>query len=43
MTAAAMIIGMLPTALALGEGGEQNAPLRPRRDRRPCWWPPSSL
>jgi multidrug efflux pump subunit AcrB len=27
MTAAAMIIGMLPTALALGEGGEQNAPL----------------
>jgi multidrug efflux pump subunit AcrB len=27
MTAAAMVIGMLPTALALGEGGEQNAPL----------------
>ena len=27
MTAAAMIIGMLPMALALGEGGEQNAPL----------------
>jgi multidrug efflux pump subunit AcrB len=27
MTAVAMIIGMLPTALALGEGGEQNAPL----------------
>jgi multidrug efflux pump subunit AcrB len=27
MTAAAMIIGMLPTALAFGEGGEQNAPL----------------
>ncbi|HTL16121.1 MAG TPA: efflux RND transporter permease subunit, partial [Patescibacteria group bacterium] len=27
MTAAAMIIGMLPMALSLGEGGEQNAPL----------------
>ena len=27
MTAMAMIIGMLPAALALGEGGEQNAPL----------------
>jgi multidrug efflux pump subunit AcrB len=27
MTAGAMIIGMLPMALALGEGGEQNAPL----------------
>jgi multidrug efflux pump subunit AcrB len=27
MTAFAMIIGMLPMALALGEGGEQNAPL----------------
>jgi len=27
MTAAAMIIGMVPMALALGEGGEQNAPL----------------
>jgi multidrug efflux pump subunit AcrB len=27
MTALAMIIGMLPSALALGEGGEQNAPL----------------
>ncbi|MHB2019020.1 MAG: efflux RND transporter permease subunit, partial [Candidatus Xenobia bacterium] len=27
MTAAAMIIGMLPMALALGEGAEQNAPL----------------
>jgi multidrug efflux pump subunit AcrB len=27
MTAAAMIIGMLPMALAFGEGGEQNAPL----------------
>jgi multidrug efflux pump subunit AcrB len=27
MTAGAMIIGMLPMALGLGEGGEQNAPL----------------
>jgi len=27
MTALAMIIGMLPMAFALGEGGEQNAPL----------------
>jgi multidrug efflux pump subunit AcrB len=27
MTAAAMILGMLPMALALGEGAEQNAPL----------------
>jgi multidrug efflux pump subunit AcrB len=27
MTAIAMIIGMLPMALAMGEGGEQNAPL----------------
>jgi multidrug efflux pump subunit AcrB len=27
MTALAMILGMLPMALALGEGGEQNAPL----------------
>jgi len=27
MTALAMIIGMAPMALALGEGGEQNAPL----------------
>ncbi len=27
MTAIAMIIGMVPMALALGEGGEQNAPL----------------
>ena len=27
MTATAMIIGMLPMALSLGEGGEQNAPL----------------
>src|SRR5260370_26409787 len=27
MTSAAMIAGMIPTALALGEGGEQSAPL----------------
>ncbi|MCB5183601.1 efflux RND transporter permease subunit [Methylobacillus gramineus] len=27
MTASAMIVGMLPMALGLGEGGEQNAPL----------------
>jgi len=27
MTALAMIIGMLPMALGIGEGGEQNAPL----------------
>jgi len=27
MTAMAMIIGMLPMALGMGEGGEQNAPL----------------
>jgi multidrug efflux pump subunit AcrB len=27
MTAMAMIIGMLPMSLGLGEGGEQNAPL----------------
>ena len=27
MTALAMIIGMIPMALSLGEGGEQNAPL----------------
>ena len=27
MTALAMIIGMVPMALGLGEGGEQNAPL----------------
>jgi hypothetical protein len=28
MTALAMMIGMLPMAVGLGEGGEQNAPLR---------------
>jgi multidrug efflux pump subunit AcrB len=27
MTASAMILGMLPMAIGLGEGGEQNAPL----------------
>jgi multidrug efflux pump subunit AcrB len=27
MTATAMILGMVPMALAMGEGGEQNAPL----------------
>jgi multidrug efflux pump subunit AcrB len=27
MTALAMVIGMVPMALAMGEGGEQNAPL----------------
>jgi len=27
MTALAMMLGMLPMSLALGEGGEQNAPL----------------
>jgi multidrug efflux pump subunit AcrB len=27
MTASAMIIGMLPMALSIGEGAEQNAPL----------------
>jgi multidrug efflux pump subunit AcrB len=27
MTALAMIIGMLPMALSLGQGGEQNAPI----------------
>ena len=27
MTAMAMIVGMLPMSLGLGEGGEQNAPL----------------
>jgi multidrug efflux pump subunit AcrB len=27
MTALAMLLGMVPMALAMGEGGEQNAPL----------------
>ncbi len=35
MTALAMIIGMVPMALGLGEGGEQNAPLGRAGDRRP--------
>ena len=34
MTALAMIMGMMPMALGLGEAGEQNAPLGPRGDRR---------
>jgi len=33
MTALAMIIGMLPMSLGLGEGGEQNAPLGRGRHR----------
>ncbi len=37
MTATAMILGMLPMALSLGEGGEQNAPLGPRRHWRPAF------
>ena len=36
MTASAMLIGMLPMALGMGEGGEQNAPLGTRRDWRPA-------
>ena len=27
MTALAMVVGMMPMALAMGDGGEQNAPL----------------
>jgi multidrug efflux pump subunit AcrB len=34
MTALAMILGMLPMSLGLGEGGEQNAPLGRAGDRR---------
>ena len=34
MTSCAMIAGMLPMALAMGEGGEQTAPLGPGRHRR---------
>ena len=34
MTAGAMILGMVPMALGVGEGGEQNAPLGARRHRR---------
>ena len=33
MTATAMILGMLPMSLGLGDGGEQNAPLGTRRHR----------
>jgi Cation/multidrug efflux pump len=40
MTATAMIIGMLPMALGLGEGGEQNAPLGARSSAVSCS-PPS--
>lgn len=36
MTATAMMIGMVPMALGLGEGGEQNAPLG-RCNRRPAF------
>ena len=36
MTAMAMIIGMIPMALGLGEGAEQNAPLGARGHRRPA-------
>ena len=35
MTALAMILGMLPMSLGLGEGGEQNAPLGRAGHRRP--------
>ena len=35
MTAFALILGMRPMALGLGEGGEQNAPLGRRCHRRP--------
>ena len=34
MTSFAMIAGMIPMAIGLGEGGEQTAPLGSRRDRR---------
>ena len=34
MTALAMIIGMIPMAIGIGDGSEQNAPLGPGRDRR---------
>ena len=34
MTSCAMIAGMVPMALGWGEGGEQTAPLGPRRHRR---------
>jgi len=35
MTALAMIIGMIPMALGLGEGGGAECSARPRSDRRP--------
>ena len=35
MTSAAMIAGMIPMALALGEGRRSDGAARPRRDRRP--------
>ena len=34
MTALAMVVGMMPMAPAMGEGGEQNAPARASRHRR---------
>ena len=36
MTALAMIVGMAPMALGLGEGGEQNAPLAPHHGKEPA-------
>ena len=36
MTALAMMIGMLPMSLGIGEGAEQNAPLGARGDRWPA-------
>ncbi|MEI9974588.1 MAG: efflux RND transporter permease subunit [Ignavibacteriota bacterium] len=35
MTAIAMVIGMIPMALSMGEGGEENAPSRKGRGGRP--------
>ncbi len=37
MTALAMIIGMTPMALGMGEGGEQKRAARPGGHRRPCF------
>ena len=37
MTALALILGMLPMALGLGEGGEQNAPWDARLSAVPRW------
>jgi multidrug efflux pump subunit AcrB len=39
MTALAMIIGMIPMALGLGDGGEQNAPLGRAVIGGLCWPP----